>query len=42
MGIRRINPGPFTPIILPRRKMTPRSYSDKIRIALERIMMAKK
>jgi hypothetical protein len=29
-----IRPGPFAPIILPRRKITPLSYSRSTRIAL--------
>src|SRR5215510_14407632 len=43
-GIRRINPGPFTPpppIKRPRRNMTPRSYSLKMRMALDKIMTPK-
>src|SRR5882724_10317901 len=33
MGIRMIRPGPFAPCSLPRRKITPRSYSRKMRMA---------
>src|ERR1700730_1569991 len=31
IGIRKINPGPFVPDSLPSRKITPRSYSRRIR-----------
>ncbi len=41
MGIRKINPGPFAPSSLPRRKMTPRSYSRKMRSACGSTMTAK-
>jgi hypothetical protein len=34
----KINPGPLTAINLPNRKITARSYSRKIRIALAKII----
>ena len=36
MGIKIINPGPLAAMTLPKRKITPRSYSFKIRMALLR------
>src|SRR5881628_2432135 len=41
MGIRRISPGPLAPSNLPSRKMTPRSYSRRIRMAWGRTMAAR-
>ncbi len=40
-GIRSISPGPFTPVSLPSRKTTPRSYSRKMRMALARMNIRK-
>src|SRR5467141_3340461 len=41
-GMRRMRPGPLAPITRPRRKTTPRSYSRRILIELERIRTARK
>jgi hypothetical protein len=45
-GMMKINPGPFAPMSLPRRKMTPRSYSLRILMAeaakMNKKMMRKK
>src|SRR6266436_1603011 len=41
MGMRKINPGPFAPSNFPRRKITPRSYSRRIRIACGRMITAR-
>src|SRR6056297_2573514 len=38
IGIRIIRPGPFAPTILPKRKITPLSYSLTILIAWDKIM----
>src|SRR5438093_4577713 len=41
IGMRKISPGPFAPSNFPRRKITPRSYSRKMRIACGRMMTAR-
>src|SRR5439155_15527584 len=41
IGMRKINPGPLAPSNFPSRKITPRSYSRRIRIACGRMMMAR-
>src|SRR5260221_2972693 len=41
IGMRKINPGPFVPSSLPRRKITPRSYSRRMRIICGRKIMAR-
>ena len=41
IGIRKISPGPFAPCNLPSRKITPRSYSRKMRMACGRIKIAR-
>jgi hypothetical protein len=38
----KISPGPFAPISLPKRKITPRSYSRRILIAAEAMIMRKR
>src|SRR6516164_1088549 len=38
IGMRKMSPGPFVPSNLPRRKMTPRSYSRRTRTAWGRII----
>src|SRR6516225_4448699 len=40
IGMRKMSPGPFAPSNLPRRKMTPRSYSRRTRTAWGRIISA--
>src|SRR6266850_2559861 len=40
--MRRMRPGPLAPITRPRRKTTPRSYSRRTLIELERIRTARK
>src|ERR1039457_6996557 len=40
-GMRMIRPGPLAPSSLPSRKMTPRSYSRRMRMACGRIMAAR-
>src|SRR6516165_1909666 len=42
IGIRKINPGPFVPSSLPRRKITPRWYSRRMRIICGRMITASK
>src|SRR5262249_45966190 len=42
IGIRKINPGPFVPSSLPRRKITPRSYSRRMRIICGRMITARR
>src|SRR5205809_6654006 len=39
IGMRKINPGPFAPSSFPKRKMTPRSYSRRMRIACGKMMI---
>ena len=41
IGIRKISPGPFWAIRRPRRKMTPRSYSRRIRTPEARAIATK-
>ena len=40
-GMRIIRPGPLAPSNLPRRKMTPRSYSRRMRMAWGRTIAAR-
>src|SRR5213593_3040739 len=41
IGMRKIRPGPFAPSNFPKRKITPRSYSRRIRIACGRMITAR-
>src|SRR5207302_9898792 len=41
IGMRKINPGPLAPSNFPRRKITPRSYSRRIRMACGMMMMTR-
>src|SRR5437762_5388545 len=41
MGMRKITPGPLAPSNLPRRKITPRSYSRRMRMACGRMITAR-